>query len=238
MEGSEDNGAEQVHEDRWEREFEDFTHKRLDRVQAAARAWLSVLATLLALLGSVVLIKGGSLITGITSSHGYRIALLVLVTAVFAAAILAVIGGGAATWGGLSDPSDDAERKVLRRETYRLWRVLSFPVLVFDLTWLRTVPDKKGGEKKDEKKEAWERFRDKYQWKAIRRRDYLHASRTLGVITAVLIGAVAVVAVFAGTFAPAPPDVIVVHNGRVSCGPVSTVQRYAGVTQVTSVNNC
>ena len=53
---------------RWERDRQKFEHSRLERVQASARVWLGVLTTLLGLLGSVVLLKGGDLVTDVTAS--------------------------------------------------------------------------------------------------------------------------------------------------------------------------
>ena len=44
---------------------------RLERIQAAAQVWLGVLTTLLGLLGSVVLFKGGDLVTEITANSAF-----------------------------------------------------------------------------------------------------------------------------------------------------------------------
>ena len=86
----------------WKLDLEQAQHTQLDRVQASARVWLGVLTTLLTLLGSVVLFKGGSLVTEVTPNWGFRVVLIILVGLVFAVAVLAVIFGSQATWGGLS----------------------------------------------------------------------------------------------------------------------------------------
>jgi hypothetical protein len=78
---------------------------RLQRVQAAAQVWLGVLTTLLGLVGSVVLFKGGDLVTDITTNRALQGILIGLVGLVFVSAVLAVITGGVATWGGLRDPT-------------------------------------------------------------------------------------------------------------------------------------
>ena len=52
-------------------------------------------------------------------------------------------------------------------------------------------------------------------------------------IAAGLIALLAILAVIAGTVSPPPSDVIMVHNGQVTCGPVSDSAKDTGVTQVT-----
>jgi hypothetical protein len=89
-------------------------------------------------------------------------------------------------------------------------------------------------------KPAWMIYRD-WDWSlasAERRRVYLHASRFAGVIAAGLIALLAIVAVIAGTVSPVPTEVIVVHHGRLSCGPVSESRMFTGVTQVMTVSSC
>ena len=92
-----------IEDDGWRQDYEKWRRARLRRVQASARVWLGVLTTLLGLLGSVVLFKGGDLVTGVTANGYWQVVLIILVGLVFAAAILAVIAGGVATWGGLKD---------------------------------------------------------------------------------------------------------------------------------------
>jgi hypothetical protein len=96
--------------ERWETDRQKFEHTRLERVQASARVWLGVLTTLLGLLGSVVLFKGGDLITGVTASGLFQAILIVLVSMVFVVTVLAVIFGGQATWGGLAYAATPAAR--------------------------------------------------------------------------------------------------------------------------------
>jgi hypothetical protein len=85
---------------------------------------------------------------------------------------------------------------------------------------------------------SWEKYRDDIVDNADRNRLYLHASRVLGVFAAVFIAALAIVAVVAGTVAPAPSDVIVVHNGQLTCGPVVDSTKYTDVTNVVPVTSC
>jgi hypothetical protein len=94
--------------ERWSRDLQKFDRTRLERVQASARVWLGVLTTLLGLLGSVVLFKGGDLVTGVTANGLFQGILIVLVGVVFAVTILAVIFGGQATWGGLAIATQQA----------------------------------------------------------------------------------------------------------------------------------
>jgi len=54
----------------------------------------------------------------------------------------------------------------------------------------------------------------------------------------VFIAALAIVAVVAGTVAPAPSDVIVVHNGQITCGSVVDSTKYTDVTNVVPVTSC
>jgi hypothetical protein len=94
----------------WFRAYQNWRRGRLERVQASARVWLGVLTTLLGLLGSVVLFKGGDLITGVTRNGWFQAVLIIVVGLVFASAVLALIAGGSATWGGLAGTGDDRGR--------------------------------------------------------------------------------------------------------------------------------
>ena len=85
---------------------------------------------------------------------------------------------------------------------------------------------------------SWQKYREDILGNANRNRIYLHASRVLGVFAAVVIAVLAIVAVLAGTVAPAPSDVIVVHNGQLTCGPFSESSKATDVTQVVPVTSC
>jgi hypothetical protein len=202
---------------------------RLDRVHAAAQVWLGVLTTLLGLLGSVVLFKGGDLVTGITANVALQWALIGLVGLVFASAVLAVLAGGVATWGGLSDPSAKASSEsggVLRKWQQLLLRV----VLRAALT---PSADRDAARRESVTAQAGD-----LDWAAERNRIYLHASRTLGVAAAAFIALLAIGAVVAGTLSPVPSEVIVVYHGQLSCVPASNNLKYTDVTQVVPVNSC
>ncbi|MGO9078355.1 MAG: hypothetical protein ACLQDY_04860 [Streptosporangiaceae bacterium] len=236
-------------ERRWSRDLQKFERSRLERVQASARVWLGVLTTLLGLLGSVVLLKGGDLVTGVTDSGPFQLILVVLVGLVFAVTVFALIYGGQATWGGLGNitqppsPRDNKPGDV-RPEWMRAWFGIA--------NWLAMRPDRKDAERWDaEREEArreeakgssgkkdWQRYKDRSLISADRRRVYLHASRTAGVIAAALIAVLAIMAVIAGTVSPAPAEVIVIHHGRTNCVPASNHLKYTGVTQVIPVNSC
>jgi hypothetical protein len=208
----------------WNREYVKWRSARLDRVQASARVWLGVLTTLLGLLGSVVLVKGGSLVTGVTASGWFQLTLIVLVGLVFGSAVLAVIFGGQATWGGLRDigqsPDPDSGEDGGR--------------------WLRfaEVFGRSDYQEAASGQAPWKAYKTWSLGSADRRRVYLHASRTTGVIAAALIALLAVLAVIAGTVSPVPSVVIVVHNGRLTCGPVSDSAKDTGVSQVVPVPSC
>jgi hypothetical protein len=227
-------------------------------VQDSARIWLGVLTTLLGLLGSVVLFKGGDLVTGVTSNGQFQFFLVLLVGLVFMSAILALIAGGAATWGGLGDivPADEAEaaasqpvaspekdngtaggktdgRSRARRGWFRFW-LLFAGVSRAEREQLLAIPPSSS----PPIKEAWKTYRSRTLDSADRKRVYLHASRRLGVATAVLIAMLAILAVIAGTISPTPTEVIVIHGGRSSCVTVANSEKLTRVTQVIPVGRC
>ncbi len=231
-------------ERRWSRDLQKFERSRLERVQASARVWLGVLTTLLGLLGSVVLLKGGDLVTGVTDSGPFQLILVVLVGLVFAVTVLALIYGGQATWGGLGNITQPAGPEDDRPCWLRAWFNIA--------NGLAMRPDRRDAKRWDaEREEArceeakgssakkdWQRYKDRSLTSADRRRVYLHASRTAGVIAAALIAVLAIMAVIAGTVSPAPAEVIVIHHGLTSCVPASNHLKYTGVTQVIPVNSC
>lgn len=241
-------------DDLWDRDYGKWRRVRLRRVQDSARVWLGVLTTLLGLLGSVVLFKGGSLVTGVTSNGWWQTVLILLIGIVFTTAVLAVVVGGVATWGGLKDippagnpqpPSPDKNRGKWGRRLFRV--VLTVALIpqqdrkkaleVFGGELVGSVEDLRDSSQKD-LKISWRTYRDDIVDNADRNRLYLHASRVLGVFAAVFIAVLAIVAVVAGTVAPAPSDVIVVHHGQVTCGPVSDSTKYTDVTHVVPVTSC
>jgi hypothetical protein len=203
----------------------------LQRVQAAAQIWLGVLTTLLGLVGSVVLFKGGDLVTEITTNVALQWILISLVGLVFASAVLAVIAGGVATWGGLKGPSDTKDSGLTGKPPK--WQELLLTVVL----WVALTPkgDRDAAKTKSQKSaSAFDASR--LEWQAERNRIYLHASRTLGVAAASFIALLAIIAVIAGTFFSVPSEVIMVRSGKTSCVPAST--RNSGVTLVVPVNSC
>jgi hypothetical protein len=244
----------------WNESYEKWRTGRLDRVQDSARVWLGLLTTLLGLLGSVVLFKGGDLVTGVTDNGWFKAFLVILVALVFAAAVLAVVAGGVATWGGLRDIGQRGEpgntdqdntqsgqheaeagqepadkKKDMKSRWFAFFMLFTFGSKEYRRA-LREIPPKASAAKTGQ--EYWKTYKNKSLDSADRRRAYLHASRGLGVITAALIAALAVLAVIAGTYAPAPADVIVVHGGQSTCTATGDIGTYKGVTQVISVNSC
>jgi hypothetical protein len=237
----------------WNQDRQKFERTRLERVQASARVWLGVLTTLLGLLGSVVLFKGGALVTEVTASGPFQAILIVLVGLVFAVTVLAVIFGGQATWGGLAIATQQAgteaavteaavtlgpvartaDPRPLRR---RAWFTFATSLAL----WSQPRGSSRRVATDDAKssKPPWMAYRDWSLSSAERRRVYLHASRAAGVAAAGLIALLAIVAVIAGTISPVPTEVIVVHHGRLSCGPASGSKMFTGVTQVVPVSSC
>jgi hypothetical protein len=220
---------------RWTSAYEKWQETRLERVQDSARVWLGVLTTLLGLLGSVVLLKGGDLVTSVTANWVFQVLLIGLTTLVFAGVVLAVILGGMATWGGLQDitkspPIDERRaayyRSILPRAVHGFANWLTFP---------RPITE---GHEGPSNQPEWMNYRRSVLEGADIRRGFLHRSRTVGVVAAALIALLAVVAVIAGTVSPAPVYVIVVHQGQLTCGAVDTNTHYKGVTQVVTVNKC
>jgi hypothetical protein len=218
-----------------------------------------VLTTLVGLLGSVVLFKGGDLVTGVTGSGWFQAGLVGLIFLVFVSAVFALVAGGMATWGGLADivplaerpaaglgpPSSaartqNAEADMRFGRPSRPWRkqlwlrlagepmaerrkVLAMPTR----SELRGVGD-----------EPWRQYKTVSLNTATLHRAYLHASRRLGIVTAGLIAALAVLAIIAGTIAPAPADVIVIHSGRSACVPAAAIGDFTHVSQVIPVSSC
>ncbi len=222
-------------ENRWSRELEKFQNARLGRVQASARVWLGVLTTLLGLLGSVVLLKGGDLVTEVTASGLFQTLLIVLVGLVFGVTVLAVIFGGQATWGGTWDPTQPADYQALI-ERARWWVQ---PWLRFTkLLAAGAEPRGRGGAENESDPPPWKIYEEWSRRGADRCRLYLHASRAAGVIAAGLIALLAILAVIAGTVSPAPADVVVVHHGLITCRPVGESLGLTGVSQVVTVSNC
>jgi hypothetical protein len=130
--------------------------------------------------------------------------------------------GGAATWGGLVNPADP--------------QPASHPVL--DQLILKFGPSDSKESIKRWRENSPATYKDKYNRWADRRRAYLHASRWLGVAAALLAGAVIIWIFAAGTVSQASPQVIVVHKGHMSCGPVRIAEKYTGITQVIPVTQC
>jgi hypothetical protein len=207
---------------RWAREREDAEHTRLARVQSSANVWLGILGTLFGLSGAVVLVKGSTAFVASTHNAWLHWGLLVLVVTTFGAAILALMMGGAATWGGLVDPADPnpAKHPVLDQLILRFGASDSRKRIEH---WKNTSP---------------ETYKEKYKRWADRRRVYLHASRALGVSAALLAGCVVIWIFAAGTVSQASPDIVVVHQGQVTCGTIRNMEKYARITQVISVGQC
>jgi hypothetical protein len=249
----------------WIQDYQSWQRGRLKRVQDSAGVWLGVLTTLLGLLGSVVLFKGGDLVTGVTDNGWFQFFLILLVGLVFVSAVLALIAGGSATWGGLADiaPPDGTtgaaadkaqeqadgphlsspdtgsntavDRSRLRRRWFAFWLMFSGEPPA-ERERLLNMPSRRrlrvaGGP-------FWQQYRTVSRNSADRQRAYLHASRGLGVASAILISVLAVVAVIAGTVSPAPAEVIVIHNGQPSCVTTAASSTFAHVTQIIPVNGC
>lgn len=160
--------------------------------------------------------------------------LIVLVGLVFAVTVIAVIYGGQATWGGLGNLPPPVGPKDDQPGWMRAWSGSA--------NWLAMRPDRRDAEREQAEREAgkkrWEIYKERSTTSADRRRVYLHASRTAGVIAAALIAVLAIMAVIAGTVSPALTEVIVVHHGQTNCVPASNNLKYTGVTQVVPVSSC
>jgi hypothetical protein len=144
----------------WLEDYRRFEHSRLDRVQAAAQVWLGVLTTLVGLAGSVVLIKGNALLSGPTSSLVFQCATICLIVLGFGSALLAIISGAAATWGGLS---------AVGHGSMPGYRNLAFRVILRFAFDAEQMPAPLAVQPKS--KAA--RYRDQYQRAAISRRNLL-----------------------------------------------------------------
>ena len=211
---------------RWSDDYQTSTHTRLDRVHASAGVWLGVLTTIVTLVGSLVLLKGGSLVTEVTTNFTLQVLLLCLVCLVFLVAVLALLAGAIATWGGLWDLSGQAQAQL---DSDPKWRRITR--VAHRLAFIGDPPT-------DSSQPVWAVYRHKYGSNAERSRTYLHASRTLGGIAAGLVGLAAVAAMVVGTLAPPPTYVLVVYRGMVTCSTTENTNYPPGVTQVTPVDSC
>ena len=245
-------------DDQWNRAYEKARRTRLRRVQDSARVWLGVLTTLFGLLGSVVLLKGGNLVTEVTANGWFQFFLILLVGLVFTCAILAMIAGSAATWGGLDDvaPSEEVtkgtpaqpsvqhphngtagDKRPGRQQFFDFFLLFALEPKT-DRKRLRKIPRPAGREAAERGEAPWQIYKESSLNSADRRRAYLHASRNLGMAAAIMIAVLAIAAIIAGTIAPAPSEVIVVYHGRFTCVPVADNAKYTNVTQVVPVNSC
>jgi hypothetical protein len=249
--GDENAQAADSDEPGWHADYLSWRRARLQRVQDSARVWLGVLTTLVGLLGSVVLFKGGDLVTGVTDSGWFQAGLVVLIFLVFASAVLALVAGGMATWGGLADIVPPAEQpgavpgpepggprapyaaagRWRGRRSRWLWRLLAGKPAAGRPLLTR-------GELRAAPGEPWQKYKAESLNTATLHRAYLHASRRLGIVTAALIAALAVLAIISGTIAPAPADVIVIHSGRSACVPAGATGAFTHVSQVIPVSSC
>jgi hypothetical protein len=209
-------------DERWARECQDAEHTRLARVQSSANVWLGILSTLFGLSGVVVLVSGSTAFVSAIHDVWLQWGLIVLVAAGFGIAILALIMGGAATWGGLANPADSNPP--------------AHPQLDKFIVKFGASDSKETIEKYRSSSPAT--YKDKYNRSADRRRAYLHTSRRLGVAAALVAGCVVIWIFAAGIVSQTSPDVIVVHHGQVTCGPIRNMEKYVQVTQVISVAQC
>jgi hypothetical protein len=209
----------------WAQERRTFEHTRLDKVQAASRVWLGVLTTLVGLSGSVVLVKGNTLLTGLTSSRAFQWATVCLIAVGFLFSVLAIISGAAASWGGLSAVGH-GEQPRWRKAVFWLILLFAFDKGTMPAARIYSFPDEVA------------EYRDQYERAAVSRRNLLQASRALGAIAAATVAVLAVVILLAGAVAPAPTDVIVIRGGRPTCEPVSAAQKETGVTRIIPVSQC
>ena len=208
---------------RWDREFEEAEHTRLERVQSAANVWLGILGTLFGLSGAVVLVKGSTAF--IASAHNTLLhsVLILVVVAAFLLAILAFMMGGAATWGGLSGPANAEPPR---------HPILDWLIRNLGRSALESGIEDSGTAKREGTN------RDRYNEWADQRRTYLHYSRGLGVAAAAFAGAAVIWIFVAGTMAQGSPVFMVVHQGRAACATISHAEKYKGITQVIPVAHC
>jgi hypothetical protein len=240
-----DPGTGRTDEQRWADEAADYLHNRLERVQTSGQNWLTALATLLGLAGTAVLFKGSSTLNDVTGSRAVSLALVAATTLVFVLAILAVGLAATATWGGLRlyaepDVSTHVRGKLLS------WLGQLSAWLGQSLAWVRPPPTATPS--------SGTEFETFIQTQADRRRAYLHASRWMGMLAAVLAGMLVLATVAIGTFNASSsgpnvaPSLIVVHNGMITCGQLGppddhgTVrisgQQLTGVTQILPTDHC
>jgi hypothetical protein len=216
------SGTENGTEEGWEQQRADAEYTRLERVQSSANVWLGILGTLFTLSGAVVLVQGSTAFIQSSNNTLLHWLLIGLVVATFVAAILALMMGSAATWGGLENPA-------------ALHPPLKHVLLDKLIEYF--------GKSEDIKRSIRDRispssYAAMYNKSADRRRVYLHYSRGIGIAAALLAGGMVIWIFIAGTISKASPDVIVVHQGRVTCAPVRNAEKYVGVTQVISVAQC
>jgi hypothetical protein len=184
--------------DAWQAELQDFVHGRLERAQKAAASWLVTLTTLLGLFGAVIVLNGGTAISGIRGGFGWRAAAVIIAAATFALAFAAIYEGLSTTFAGLTGGGWSTHRHDLWRRLRRAW----------------SPPDS------HPEQLTWDGFREWNQRRPNEIRRRLHRSRILGILAAAMAGLLALLIIGNAAFIRNQTSVIIVERGHVLCGPI------------------
>src|SRR5262245_30621939 len=215
----------------WTDDYHAFLRGRVASVQRAAQAWLGVMTTLLSLFSILVLLNQGQALGDLPIGTGWLAVLYAVAALAFGLAFVALVLGARATFGGLGMGGDDSQAggpAGLWHSLHKEWKPDPVPV-----SWDRD----------------WREYRE-HQARADVLRKYLHRSRILGVLAAVVVGVLSLAVLGIGAFGEpdeAPTKVVVVDRGRVYCGPLTTDaqgrvtiagQTFRRATQVLRVGSC
>jgi hypothetical protein len=188
--------------ERWEQDFRDFVHGRMARVQSAAQQWLVTITALLGLFSAAVVVGGGG--SGIGKLPGAWPGVVVgLAAVVYGVAFRAVWEGALATFRGLGVrlPNEDETRYAAEAEKLRDWKETDRNELDRALNRARALAKlSTQGSKWKTFADMWSppplvggvsAYRDRYELQTNSLRRHLHRSRVLGVLAAILSGALA-----------------------------------------------
>jgi hypothetical protein len=178
--------------DSWKKDYDDFVHGRMARVQTAAQQWLVTMTALLGLFSTAIIVGGANTIDKVSLPQPLVIALAAVV---YLLALAAEIYGALATFGGLGlHPVSEDERRYaeIARELQHDCRDPK--------EQLKTA--KKLRAKQHRLKTEWihdnwsplalvggpNAYKDRYELRTNKLREYLHRSRVLGALAALAPG--------------------------------------------------
>ena len=154
--------------DRWAKDYQDFRHGRMARVQTAAQQWLGTITALLGLFGAATVVAGRTTVAALPPWE--QLATFIGAILVYFLAGAAVLEGARATFGGLGLKPDGPSPVAPRTRWGRFKGILK--------KWWK--PEALTGQLVD--------YIRTYEEKTDELRTHLHRSRLLGIAAAAMSG--------------------------------------------------